>query len=141
VWHGTANRLSRDDPVSWELIEQVERASWKSSTEHSVVAWNRDRSPAEDEISRDPCATTVQPDSPTAGQVIRQRRSAVAFDGKTSISVDRIFTMLARVMPRVERDLCNRPIPWDVLPSAPSIHLVLFPASTCWFVIRSSWRH
>jgi len=34
--------------------------------------------------------------------------------------------MLARVMPQVERDLCNRPVPWDVLPWAPAIHLVLF---------------
>jgi SagB-type dehydrogenase family enzyme len=37
-------------------------------------------------------------------------------DGKTSISVGSFFTMLARVMPRVERDLCKRPMPWDVLP-------------------------
>ncbi len=125
VWHGMANRLSRDDPVSWELIEQVERASWKSSTEQSVVEWNRDRSPA-DEIDDDPCAMSVPSDSPTAAQVIRQRRSALAFDGKTSIACDRFFAMLARVMPRAERDLCNRPIPWDVLPSAPSIHLALF---------------
>ena len=34
--------------------------------------------------------------------------------------------MLARVMPRVERDLCERPMPWDVLPWAPAIHLALF---------------
>lgn len=126
VWHGQANRLSRDDPVSWELIEQVERASWKSSTEQSVVEWNRNPSPADDKIDDDPRATSVQKDSPTAGQVIRQRRSALAFDRKTSISCDRFFWMLARVIPRAERDLCNRQIPWDVLPSAPSIHLVLF---------------
>jgi len=125
-WHGTADRLSRDDPLSWELIKQVELASWKSSTEHSVVELNRDRSPVGSEINHDRRAPSVHSDSPTAGQVIRQRRSALAFDGKTSISVDRCFTMLARVMPRVERDLCHRPMPWDVLPSVTSIHLVLF---------------
>ena len=34
--------------------------------------------------------------------------------------------MLGRVMPRIERDLCWRPMPWDVLPWEPTIHLVLF---------------
>ena len=58
--------------------------------------------------------------------MIRQRRSALAFDGKTSISVGSFFTMLARVMPRVDRDLCRRPMPWDVLPWGPAIHLALF---------------
>ena len=45
-----------------------------------------------------------------AGQVIRQRRIAVAFDGETSIPVDSFFTMLGRVMPRFEQDLCGRAI-------------------------------
>jgi len=125
-WHGKANRLSRDDPVSWEVINQVELASWKSSTERRVVEMNRDRSSAENRINHDPRATSIHSDPPTAGQVIRQRRSALAFDGKTSISVGSFFTMLARVMPQVERDLFNRPMPWDVLPWAASIHLVLF---------------
>lgn len=125
AWHGKANRLSRDDPVSWEAINRVELASWKSSTERRFVELNRDRSSAERRISHDTRATSIL-HSPTAGQVIRQRRSALAFDGKTSISVGSFFTMMTRVMPQVERDLCNRPIPWDVLPWAPSIHLVLF---------------
>ncbi len=34
--------------------------------------------------------------------------------------------MLARVLPRADRDLCKRPMPWDVLPWEPAIHLVLF---------------
>ena len=58
--------------------------------------------------------------------MIRQRRSALAFDGKTSISAGSFFTMLARVMPRVDRDLCRRPMPWDVLPWDPTVHLALF---------------
>jgi hypothetical protein len=58
--------------------------------------------------------------------VIRQRRSALAFDGKTSISAANFFTMLARVMPRVDRDVGRRPMPWDVLPWQPTIHLALF---------------
>jgi hypothetical protein len=112
--------------VSWEAINRVELASWKSSTERRVVELNRDRSPAASRINYGPRATSIDPDPPTAGQVIRQRRSALAFDGRTSISARSFFTMLARVMPQVERDLCNRPMPWDVLPWAPSIDLVLF---------------
>lgn len=33
ILHGKENRLSRDDPVPWEFLDQVEIASWKSSTE------------------------------------------------------------------------------------------------------------
>ena len=42
IWHGKANRLSRDDPVPWEILNQVEVASWKSSTEQKVVELNHD---------------------------------------------------------------------------------------------------
>jgi nitroreductase len=126
TWHGKANRLSRDDPMSWEVIDQVECASWKSSTEQRLVEWKTDRSPADDRINADPRATSIHSNPPTARQVIRQRRSALAFDGKTPISADRLFAMLARVMPRPERDLCNRPMPWDALPWEPAIHLAMF---------------
>jgi nitroreductase len=71
-------------------------------------------------------APGMYPRDPSAGQVIRQRRSALAFDGKTSISADCFFTMLSRVMPRIERDLCERPMPWNALPWAPAVHLALF---------------
>jgi SagB-type dehydrogenase family enzyme len=125
-WHGKANRLSRDDPVQWEILDQVEVASWKSSTEQTVVELNDSRPTAETPIDSGAHAPSIYPGQPRAGQVIRQRRSALAFDGKTSISVGSLFTMLARVMPRVDRDLCMRPMPWDVLPWEPAIHLALF---------------
>jgi len=124
IWHGKANRLSRDDPVQWQILDQVEAASWKSSTEQRLVELNQDGSSAETPTSTD--APGIYPGQPRAGQVIRQRRSALAFDGKTSISVGTFFTMLARLMPRVEREPCRRPMPWDVLPWEPAIHLVLF---------------
>lgn len=118
VWHGKANRLSRDDPVQWPFLNQVEVASWKPNTEHRVVALNRSGHTAK--------APGFDPGQSGAGQVIRQRRSAVAFDGETSIPVGSFFTMLGRVMPRIERDLCWRPMPWDMLPWEPAIHLALF---------------
>lgn len=117
IWHGKANRLSRDDPVQWPLLDQVEVASWKSNTERRVVALNRSGHTAK--------ATGIDRGQSGAGQVIRQRRSAVAFDGETSIPVGSFFTMLGRVMPRIARDLCSRPMPWDMLPWEPAIHLAM----------------
>jgi hypothetical protein len=61
-----------------------------------------------------------------AGAIIRQRRSAVSFDGRTAISAATFFHILQRVMPRVERPQVQRPMPWDALPWDPAIHLMLF---------------
>lgn len=118
AWHGKANRLSRENPVPWEIIDDVAAASWKPTTEQQSVAlpmsvWN--------DASRFPFHN-----SPSAGQLIRQRRSAVSFDGKTSIASATFFQMLGRVMPSAELPQLDRPMPWDVLPWKPAIHLLLF---------------
>jgi hypothetical protein len=63
---------------------------------------------------------------PSAGTIIHQRRSLMACDGTTSIPAERFFRMLARVMPRVEREVARRPVPWDAIPWSPAIHLGLF---------------
>lgn len=125
-WHGNANRLSRDDPVSWEILSHVEAASRKLSTERKVVELHLDSSRGKKPGDAGDHVAGVDRGQLRAGQVIHQRRSALAFDGKTTISVGSFFRMLARVMPRVERDLCKRPMPWDVLPWGPTIHLALF---------------
>ena len=36
-WQGQANRLSRDNPIHWEIIDEVTEASWKSSQESDVI--------------------------------------------------------------------------------------------------------
>jgi hypothetical protein len=64
--------------------------------------------------------------SPSAGQIIRQRRSLQACDGRTSIPAERFYRMLARVMPRVELPVARRPAPWDAIPWEPAIHFGLF---------------
>ena len=54
-------------------------------------------------------------DGPLAGQIILQRRSLLACDGRTSIAAERFYRMLARVMPRVELPASQRPMPWDTI--------------------------
>ena len=117
-WQGTANRLSKDDPVHWEIIDEVTEASWKSTQESETLSFTSSS------------ATQNQNDAkesdPLAGQIIHQRRSAVAFDGHTSLSVDRFYTMLLRTMPQGQLPVPARPMPWDTLSWNPTVHLALF---------------
>jgi SagB-type dehydrogenase family enzyme len=117
-WKGEANRLSKDEPLHWEIIDEVAEASWKLTQEPEVLSFLS--SPAiqkpQDEKESDPLA----------GQIIHQRRSAVSFDGHTSLSVDRFYTMLLRIMPKSELPVPERPMPWDTLPWDPTVHLALF---------------
>ncbi|MGQ0651356.1 MAG: nitroreductase family protein [Betaproteobacteria bacterium] len=62
----------------------------------------------------------------SAAQIIRQRRSLLACDGKTSLGAERFYRMLGRVMPRAELPPAQRPMPWDAIPWEPSIHCGLF---------------
>jgi len=119
VWHGKANCLSREHGVHWDIIDDTAEASWKVNVEERserlpLTSPSLQQSEEEDD--------GVAP----AGQIIRQRRSAVAFDGKTSITAATFFRMLQRVVPHAERPLMERPMPWDVWPYDPAIHLLLF---------------
>ena len=117
-WCGKANRLSADDPVLWEIIDRVTTASRKLSSERTTL-----------ELANPVKArcTVGKPDhGPSAGQIIRQRRSLLACDGETSISAEVFYRMLSRVMPRLERQVSRRPMPWDGIPWDPTIHLALF---------------
>jgi SagB-type dehydrogenase family enzyme len=117
-WHGKANQLSREHGVHWDIIDEAATASWKSSHEHmSVVSLISVPSHG---------SLPVSYEIPSAGQIIRQRRSAVAFDGKTSIAAATFFHMMQRVMPHNERPQLERPMPWDVWPYDPAVHLLLF---------------
>jgi SagB-type dehydrogenase family enzyme len=120
MWRGQANRLSRGKPDPWEIIDVVAEVSWKPSTELKRV----DLPPTFPHTLQRKGSGVEE--SPLAGQIIHQRRSALAFDGKTSISANCFFGMLTRVMPRHERPLLGRPMPWDAIPWDPAIHLALF---------------
>jgi SagB-type dehydrogenase family enzyme len=117
-WYGKANRLSGEHGVQWEIIDEVAEASWKTGSNERTVEVLLDQTT--------PHALPLTPHGPSSGQIIRQRRSAVSFDGKTSISAATFFRMMQLVMPHSDRPQLDRPMPWDVWPYEPAIHLILF---------------
>ena len=119
-WHGKANRLSQDHGVHWDIIDEAAEATWKTQADTLTVSLGTALYPAT------PHPLPLTPHVPLAGQIIRQRRSAVSFDGTTAISAATFFRMMYLVMPRSDRPQLERPMPWDVWPHDPAIHLVLF---------------
>ena len=117
-WQGAANRLSRDEPVRWEVIDEVAVATRKPAGE--VQGFNTPETPVLETNGR------AGTDGPVAGQIILQRRSLLACDGRTSIAAERFYRMLARVMPRDDPPTSRRPMPWDVMAWEPTVHLGLF---------------
>jgi SagB-type dehydrogenase family enzyme len=120
TWHGKANRLSQDHGVHWDIIDEAAAVSWKTEAENPTVSL--ETAP----YQTTPYPSRFNPDSPLAGQIIRQRRSAVSFDGKTSITTTTFFRMMQLVMPHPYLPQLDRPMPWDVWPYDPAIHLMLF---------------
>jgi SagB-type dehydrogenase family enzyme len=117
-WHGAANRLSCDEPVRWEAIDEVAAATRKPAGEaqgfDTLGTSGLERRGLAGEVG------------PLAGQIILQRRSLQACDGRTSIAAAGFYRMLARLMPCVELPASRRPMPWDTMAEAPTIHLGLF---------------
>ena len=116
IWVGVANPLSPAH-VEWQAIDTVTEATWR----------------------KDQAAETGEPDAVVAGddfpallippvdrapinaaRLIRQRRSAVSFDGITSIAAGAFYGMLDRLLPRAGVP------PWDVWPGPPHIHCAIF---------------
>ena len=118
-WHGHANLLSREHGVHWEAIDEAAEASWKTGEERLVVSLPVEL-PVHSEPRHDPQATRG------AATIIRQRRSAVSFDGRTAISSATFFQILLRLIPHASQPQLARPMPWDLLAWDPAIHLLLF---------------
>ena len=117
-WYGKANKLSGEHGVHWDAIDQVADASWKVSRERYAVS---------DSVVLAPGASRAMNNAGApAGQIIRQRRSAVSFDGRTGISSATFFRILQRVMPSADRPQLERPMPWDLWLHDPAIHLMIF---------------
>jgi SagB-type dehydrogenase family enzyme len=116
-WFGRANRLSKDH-VSWPVIDDVSEATKYPgpSSASNVARSNSQRSPS---------AATPNPDSQKpnsqevrAREVFLKRRSAVAFDARSSLPRQRFLAMLARTLPGAP--------PWDAIDWPPHVHLVVF---------------
>lgn len=111
-WRGHANRLSSSH-FEWKIIDQVAVNSLKERTDPKMKVMSV-RSAQSPEAHREL----------SAERIIQQRRSAVALDGVTSITVRQFFHMLSRVNPAPTR------IPFDTLIRSelgvPRLHLAIF---------------
>ena len=122
-WHGKANRLSREHGVHWDIIDEAAEASWKAEADKLTISLPMSSASASDTLH---ASRATNDTGLNAGQIIRQRRSAVSFDGKTSITTTTFFRMMQRVVSRPDLPQLDRPMPWDVWPYDPAIHLMLF---------------
>ncbi len=107
-WSGQANVLSAHHANNWPVIEEAAVACTKPATE--TPTWQAPSLPA-------PVSSTCEK---SAIAIIKQRRSAQSFDGKTIITANVFYRMLDLTLPR------QSTAPWDVIDWAPRIHLVLF---------------
>jgi nitroreductase len=109
-WQGRANRLSPAQ-VRWPAIDAAVLAAKRvepcqvASAPAIHYAWGIPNPPR--------CARTAE-------ALIRQRRSAVAFDGITCVSRELLLAMLDTTQPRRSAP------PFDLWPWRPQLHLVLF---------------
>lgn len=105
---GQANTLSPEH-VDWNIIEHVAGAAHKPSTAAPAMM-----------IAQETEHKPLQQNGHSFQRIARQRRSAVAFDGHTSIPADIFFHILNSLLPE------RSPTPWDALSWRPHVHLLLF---------------
>jgi len=113
-WTGHATRLS-GERLDWPAIDEVAEAT-ADPGRGGVEGYLAGRTPRAPRERAD--ATSDGPD-PDARTVLLQRRSAVAFDGTTSLAGARFVAMLARTLP-------GPGAPWSALWWTPRLHLALF---------------
>jgi nitroreductase len=116
AWKGVANPLSPAH-VEWQAIDAVTEATWRKDQAEEIGE------PDAVVVGNDLPALLIPPADRTtirAARLIRQRRSAVAFDGTTSISAKAFYGMLDRLLPRAGVP------PWDAWPHLPHIHCAIF---------------
>ncbi|HAN56079.1 MAG TPA: nitroreductase [Betaproteobacteria bacterium] len=107
-WQGQANVLAAHHSHQWPVIDEVALAGAKPETQETV--WRAPELP-------DPASSTC---GKTAVEIIRQRRSAQAFDGASALAAEAFYRMLDMTLPR------HAVPPWDALTWAPRMHLLLF---------------
>ncbi len=108
-WQGRANQLSPAHRV-WSGLEEVGLATVFPATGGTRSAY----------------LPPVRPPAPALAQdlplprLIRQRRSAQAYDGVTRMAADTFLSLLARLLPAAGVP------PWTGWPWPPAVHLILF---------------
>ncbi len=107
VWSGHASQLS-EEHVTWSFIDEIARATIDPGRPDQPRWLPADR--ATDALAD----RTID-----ARALLLQRRSALAFDGRSAIGRDAFLAMLSRVMPDTRA-------PWPSLWWAPSVHLAIF---------------
>ena len=125
-WHGKANRLSRNEPLRWPAIEDVQAAAWKPAGEPGTGEPCPDAGQAPVLADAGAAPPDGGPQPPDAASLMRRRRSALAFDGRHAMPAQHFFALLARTLPWAGRALAQRPPPWDAWPWAPAVDLALF---------------
>jgi SagB-type dehydrogenase family enzyme len=109
-WHGRANRLSAGH-VPWPAIDRVAEATRFPGL--APAGWSP--TPAAVLGSTPPAAERP---AASARRLLLRRRSAVAFDGETSMRREAFITLLGRVGARM--------LPSDALYWPPQVHLAVF---------------
>ncbi|MGR3301995.1 MAG: SagB/ThcOx family dehydrogenase [Candidatus Scalindua sp.] len=104
---GEPNQLSKEH-VDWYVIDEVSSATDKPATDEETYLY-KDHEYFENEIP-----------SMKAESVIRQRRSAQAYDGKTAITKKDFFAILDKTIPR------SHSAPFDLEPGEIFVHLIIF---------------
>ena len=108
--HGTRNKLSLNHQP-WPIIDEVS----------SATVYGGQLTDASDRpLPAFPEWTGKPYKNSSARELIHQRRSAVAMDGRTQLNLNQFYRILSRASP------LNSPFPSRVLPWRPRISLVLF---------------
>ncbi|MFZ5861978.1 MAG: SagB/ThcOx family dehydrogenase [Nitrospirota bacterium] len=107
-WHGRPNPLSPDH-VDWPIIDRVSAAARKPPTAHGAESAHPAGPPRA-------IGTVPIP----FRHMIFQRRSAVAFDGRTGITREAFYQILGKTLAGPGQ------FPFTMLPWTPRVHLALF---------------
>jgi SagB-type dehydrogenase family enzyme len=107
-WQGQANVLSPKHRHHWSVIEETSAATRKPRTRRTekFISGEETLLPTGSELS--------------ATELIKQRRSAQAFDGTTWISIKAFFRILDATLPRFHQP------PFETWPWSPRVHFLLF---------------
>lgn len=107
-WAGTPNDLSPNH-LDWEAIEVTAEAVRKPTGAPPLPPWPRDGT-----------AEPVESGLNGLREVVRRRRSGLAFDAQTGLPAATFFRILESCMPRAGR------VPFAQFPWSPRLHLAVF---------------